>query len=96
MSKTIQDYEESTSNHVEDDSSASSATGHSSSAVATGLRSKAMAGKHGCIALAWWNDTEERAEMRCAETGCGDGSDGKLKAEVWYRLNKNGEFEEIR
>ena len=31
--------------------------------------------------------------MRCAETGCGDGSDGKLKSEVWYSLNDDGEFD---
>ena len=54
-----------------------------------------MAGKFGCIALGWWNRAEERSEMRCAETGCGDGSDGKLKAEVWYRLNDQGEFVEV-
>jgi hypothetical protein len=53
-----------------------------------------MAGKYGCIALQWWNESGLRAEMRCAETGCGDGSDGKLKAEVWYQLNRSGEFVE--
>lgn len=77
------------------DRSASSATGYSSSAVCTGLAGKAMAGKYGCIALAWWNQKEKRREMRCAETGCGDGSDGKLKAEVWYSLNELGEFSGI-
>ena len=76
------------------DSSASSATGYSSCAVSTGFLSKAMAGKFGCIALQWWNKKEERAEMRCSETGCGDGSDGKLKSEVWYSLDENGEFKE--
>jgi len=77
------------------DRSASSATGDSSAAVATGLWSEAMAGKYGCIALQWWNEKENRSEMRCAETGCGDGSDGKLKSDVWYRLNEGGEFEEV-
>ena len=76
-------------------SSASSATGDSSAAVSTGHCSKAMAGKYGCIALCFWNSAEERDEMRCAETGCGDGSDGKLKAEVWYILNDAGDFVEI-
>ena len=75
-------------------SSASSATGDRSASVCTGLKSKAMAGKYGCIALAWWNEAERRVEMRCAETGCGDGSDGKLKAEVWYRLDDAGRFVE--
>ena len=76
------------------DSSASSATGDSSASVCTGLHSKAMAGKYGCISLAWWNKKEERGEMRCAETGCGDGSDGKLKAEVFYSLDVHGNFAE--
>jgi hypothetical protein len=53
-----------------------------------------MAGRYGCIALAWWNDTEDRSEMRSAETGCGDGSDGKLKSEVWYQLDEKGAFVE--
>ena len=76
------------------DRSASSATGYSSASVCTGLNSKAMAGKYGCISLAWWNKKEERGEMRCAETGCGDGSDGKLKAEVFYSLDVHGNFVE--
>ena len=106
-------YETSTSNHIVQDSSASSATGDSSASSATGDRSassatgdssaaictgrwsKAMAGKFGCIALSFYNEQEERFEMRCAETGCGDGSDGKLKAEVWYTLNDNGLFMEV-
>ena len=87
-------YEETTSKHSTGDSSASSATGDRSASVCTGLKSKAMAGKYGCIALAWWNEVERRGEMRCAETGCGDGSDGKLKAEVWYRLDDGGQFVE--
>jgi len=33
--------------------------------------------------------------MRAAEMGCGDGSDGKLKAKVWYQLDeKSGQFVE--
>ena len=35
------------------------------------------------------------AEMRCREVGCGDGSDGKLKANVWYRVDERGEFVEV-
>jgi hypothetical protein len=75
--------------------SASSAKGAASVAVATGMESKAMAGEYGCIALQCWNKSENHAEMRCAEIGCGDGSDGKLKAEVWYRLNEDGKFVEV-
>ncbi len=75
--------------------SASSASGYASAAVSTGIGARGMAGKFGVIALAWWNESKMRCEMRCAETGCGDGSDGKLKAFVWYRLNLSGEFAEI-
>ncbi len=79
------------------DRSASSATGDSSAAVVTGLGGKALAGKFGCIALAWWNNKDNRGEMRCRETGIGDGSDGKLKAEVWYSLDPDtGEFTEVK
>jgi len=53
-----------------------------------------MAGKYGCIALSWRNYKEKRGEMRCAETGCGDGSDGKLKANTWYHL-VDGVFAEV-
>ena len=87
-------YIKETSKHSTGDRSASSATGYSSASVCTGLNSKAMAGKYGCISLAWWNKKEERGEMRCAETGCGDGSDGKLKAEVFYSLDVHGNFVE--
>ena len=53
-----------------------------------------MAGEFGVVALAFYNEPEGRVEMRAGETGCGDGSDGKLKAGVWYKLNSKGEFEE--
>jgi hypothetical protein len=76
------------------DSSSAASSGDCSPAVCAGLSSRAKAGEWGCVALAWWNDAAQRAEMRCREVGCGDGTDGKLKAGVWYRLNKRGEFEE--
>jgi len=75
-------------------SSASSATGDSSASVVVGLYGKARAGKFGCIALAWWNPKENRSEMRCRETGCGDGTDNKLKADTWYLLDEFGAFVE--
>jgi hypothetical protein len=53
-----------------------------------------MAGKYGCLALSFYNKSAGRSEMRCAETGCGDGTDGKLKAEVWYKLDESGLFVE--
>ncbi len=68
---------------------AASATGESSAAIVTGLYGKAKAAKFGCIALAWWNPTEKRLEMRCACTGEGQ----ECKADVWYTLDeKTGEF----
>ena len=76
------------------DRSSAASSGACSPAVCAGLRSRAKAGEWGCVALAWWNDAAQRAEMRCREVGCGDGTDGKLKAGVWYRLNERGEFEE--
>ena len=33
--------------------------------------------------------------MRAAEIGCGDGSDGKLKAGVWYAIDGEGRFVEV-
>ena len=70
--------------------------GDSGVAVCTGLSSKAMAGKHGCIALAWWNDKDQRVEMVCAEIGCGDGTDGKLKADVWYMVDESRNIVECK
>ena len=75
-------------------SSASSATGKASAAVVTGYCGKAQAGEYGCVALSFWNSKESRYEMKCREIGCGDGSDGKLKANTWYKLDDAGEFVE--
>ena len=77
-------------------SSMASNSGYSGVAVCTGLSSKAMAGKHGCIALAWWNDKDQRVEMVCAEIGCGDGTDGKLKADVWYMVDESRNIVECK
>jgi|SRR5579859_2565789 len=72
---------------------AASATGDRGAAVA-GLYGRARAGKFGCVGIAFWNATDGRQEMRCREVGAGDGSDGKLKSCVWYRLDEAGEFME--
>jgi len=72
----------------------STATGKGSVAVVTGMCGLVGCGPYGCICLSWWNEAEQRSEMRCAEVGCGDGSDGKLKANVRYRLNNDGQFVE--
>ena len=76
-------------------SGAASSTGYSGAAVVTGLDGTATGGRYGCIALAWWNKRQDRAEMRCALVGRGDGKDGKLKAGVAYRLNGRGQFVEV-
>jgi hypothetical protein len=34
--------------------------------------------------------------MRCREVGCGDGSDGKLLANVWYQIDSNGDFVDVK
>ena len=73
---------------------AASSTGYQGAAIVTGEEGRARAGNYGCVALAWWNSFEKRFEMRCREIGCGDGSDGKLKANVWYYLDGAGDFEE--
>ena len=81
-------------------SGAASATGESGAASAgeksiaavTGGSGRAKAGAYSAIALSWWNESAERAEMRCREVGYGDGSDGKLKADQWYRMDEAGEF----
>jgi len=70
-------------------SGAASATGESSASVVTGIYGKAKAGEFGCIALAWWNPTANRAELRCACTGEGQ----ECQANVWYTLDeKTGTF----
>ena len=72
---------------------AASATGENGAACVTGLCGLARAGKWGCIALAF--DAGNHQEMRCAQVGSGDGSDGELKAGAWYRLDESGAFVEV-
>lgn len=62
-------------------------------AIVTGLYGRARASEFGCIALAWWNEKEERAEMRCALIGK---KKGQLKADVWYQLDETGNFQEVK
>jgi hypothetical protein len=62
----------------------------------TGIGGKARGGPFGVIALAWWNEKAQRQEMRAAEIGVGDGSDGKLKRDVWYQLDADGKFTEAK
>jgi hypothetical protein len=64
-------------------SGASSATGKCSASAVTGLDGRVRGGEFGCIALAWWNEKKERAEMRCTTD---------YEANVWYVLDKLGKF----
>jgi hypothetical protein len=77
------------------DRSMASNSGDSSVSACSGLHSKACAGIYGAIVLAWYNEKEDRIEIKCGEIGCGDGSDGKLKAGVFYHVNDAGEFIEV-
>ena len=71
---------------------AASATGARGAAVVTGLHGRARGGPYGMVALAWDHVGAGRVEMRCAQIGCGDGTDGHLKAETWYVLDRQGVF----
>ncbi len=71
---------------------AASSTGSSGAAMVTGINGKARGGEFGCIALAWWNEKEQRGEMRCSRTGKGQ----ECKANVWYELDANGKFVEVQ
>ena len=72
--------------------SSAAATGPCSSAAVTSINGTVRGGPYGVLALAWQGPHVDRQEMRCARIGIGDGSDGLLKADVWYRLNEVGEF----
>ena len=74
------------------ESGAASATGWRGAAFVTGTSGRAKAGEFGCIALAWWNSKDNRQEMRCAMTG----KDQQCKADVWYQLDDDGNFIEVK
>lgn len=66
---------------------AASATGSSSIAVVTGSNGKVMAGPFSALALTWKNPVTNQREVKIAEIGIGDGTDGKLMANRWYQLD---------
>lgn len=91
-------------NHSTGNYSASSSTGYNSTssaegdcsvAVCTGIKSKAKAGKYGSIVLTFFDTLIKTYRTKSSDIGCGDGSDGLLKADTWYILDDNGNFEEI-
>lgn len=63
------------------------ASGKKSIAVASGLNSQASAGEDGCIALAWWDEGEERYRMEVAYVG----EDG-IEPNITYKLDDNHKF----
>ncbi|WP_104565619.1 DUF7666 domain-containing protein [Ralstonia mannitolilytica] len=69
------------------DSSKLAASGKKSIAVASGLNSQASAGEDGCIALAWWDEGEERYRMEVAYVG----EDG-IEPNITYKLDDNHKF----
>ena len=75
------------------DRGAATAKDKALSAVVTGILGKARAPEHGCIALAWFNEKEQRIEMRCALIGKGR---NRLKPDTWYLLDKTGKFVEAK
>ena len=78
------------------DRSSAASSGSASAAVVTGHDGTVTCGPYGALVLAWWHQANQRAELRCARVGCGDGSDGLLKAyPVRYRLTAAGEFVEV-
>ena len=77
------------------DRSMASNSGDTSISICSGLYSKARAGKYGIIGLQFYNEEKNRYEMKCCEIGSGDGSDGKLKADVFYKLDNLGLFKEV-
>ena len=69
--------------------SAASATGFGGAAVSIGYQGRAMAGETGVIVLAYRNEAGEIIHIRASKVG-----DNSIKAGVWYRLDKQGNFVE--
>ena len=68
---------------------AASATGFGGAAVSIGYQGRAMAGETGVIVLAYRNEDGEIIHIRASKVG-----DNGIKAGVWYRLDKQGNFVE--
>ena len=69
---------------------AASATGHRGAAISLGYQGQAMAGETGVIVLAYINEADEIIHIRASKVG-----DNGIKAGVWYRLDKQGNFVEV-
>ena len=65
-------------------------SGNSSIVVAASIGCRAKVGKNGCIVLSRWVESENRYRVSVAY----EGEDG-IKKDVFYRLDKNGNFVEV-
>ena len=70
---------------------AASATGKASVAIATGWKGRAQAAKGCAIALVFRDDDGNIVHIRASKVG-----ENGIKAGVWYTLDANGEFLEIK
>lgn len=64
--------------------SSAATSGKSSPAVCCGIDCKAKSGPYGYILLGYMD--QEIVKFKGASVGCGDGSDGLLKADTWYHI----------
>ena len=69
---------------------AASAIGLGGVAISLGYQGQAMAGETGAIVLAYRNEADEIIHIRASKVG-----DNGIKAGVWYRLDKQGNFVEV-
>ena len=75
------------------DASAAQTHGYESIAVSTGINGKAAGTLGNWLVLAQWKQTDENWKIISVQTVKVDGE--VIKANTWYRLNDNGEFEEV-
>ena len=71
--------------------SAASVGGKESVAIATGYQSKAMGADSCAIVLVYRNDDGEIVHIRASKVG-----ENGIKPNVWYSLDKNGDFFEVK
>ena len=88
--KTNNDQERSQASNT-GDYSAASVGGKESVAIATGYQSKAMGADSCAIVLVYRNDDGEIVHIRASKVG-----ENGIKPNVWYSLDKNGDFFEAK
>ncbi len=62
----------------------------------SGYWGQCRAGIYGGILIRYWDKDMSTYRVKAGEVGCGDGSDGLLKADTWYRVNEKGDFVEVK